>query len=160
MKKFTFSEKNRLRAAPICWIGRALYAKTSHHYLCRLGMLGVLSSSCNGARLLGAESQVCLHRCFWKKAVRRSCGQVLPEENRGALCEDRYADRSKTPPGSDHCRRTRPRALAFKMLAFCKGSARRCRRGEVPAANNVGETGWSGAGEQLRVQKAPRIRSL
>ena len=45
MKNFTFPEKNQLRAWPICWIGRALYAKTSHHYLCRLGMLGVLSSS-------------------------------------------------------------------------------------------------------------------
>src|SRR4030081_2654527 len=103
MKKFTFSGKNRLRVWPICWIERGLYVKTSHHYLCHFGVLGVLSSSCNGARFLGAESQVRLHRCFREKAVRRSRGQVLPKENREAVCEERYADRPEAASGGDHC---------------------------------------------------------
>ena len=43
----------------------------------------------------------------------------------------------------------------IEVLAFREGSAGCCRRSEVPAANNAGETSRPGAGEQLRIQKLP-----
>jgi hypothetical protein len=69
MKNFTFPEKNRLRPWRICWIGRALYAKTSHRYVRHFGMRGILSAPGIGVRVLGAEATICLYRCFWEKAV-------------------------------------------------------------------------------------------
>jgi hypothetical protein len=51
-----------------------LHAKTSHHYLHDFGMPGVLSSPGAGVGVLGAKPEVCLHRCFWQKAVRSSRG--------------------------------------------------------------------------------------
>jgi hypothetical protein len=60
MENFTFSKRNQLRAGPICWIGRAPYAKTSHSYLHGFGMRDVLSLPGIGARVLGAEPEVCL----------------------------------------------------------------------------------------------------
>src|SRR6266705_2400729 len=84
---------------------------------------------------------------------------MLSKENCATVCGG-FEDRSKTAPGSDYCRGTRSRALAFEVLAFCQGSARCCGRSEIPAANTFGETSWSRAREQLRVQKTSCVRSL
>ena len=56
--------------------------------------------------------------------------------------------------------RNAPCPLAFQVLAFREGRAGCCRRGEVPAADNAGETSRPRAREQLRVQKTPRLESL
>src|SRR2546421_3925502 len=136
MKPSNFSQKNQLQAWSICWIGRALYAKTSHRYPHNLGMRDVLSPSSIGAHVLGAKADVCLYGCFWKKTIGRSSRQILPQENRRALCEGGRKYRSKTASSGDHCRGARSRALPFKMLAFCQGSPRCCRSSEIPAADN------------------------
>src|SRR5438270_4844503 len=71
--KFRSAGKNRLRWRPICRIGRALHAKTSQHHHFNLRMRDVLSLSDTGPRILSAASEVCLHRCLWKKAVCANC---------------------------------------------------------------------------------------
>src|SRR5436190_17939040 len=155
-----FVEKNQLRAWPICWIGRALYVKTSHHYLHLFGICGVLSASRVSVDLLCAQPQVCLHRFQWEKAIGRRRGQILPQENRAAVCEGGCKHRSEIASGSHDCPGTSACPLAFEMLAFCEGSAGCCRCGEVQAADNAGQTSRPGVGEQLRVQKTSRLESL
>src|SRR5207249_12221283 len=89
IKTTIFSQKNRLHSGPICWIERALYAKATHHDSCHSGVLGVLSTSGIGAGVFRAEPEICLHRCFREKAIRRRRRQILSKENRQAVCKAR-----------------------------------------------------------------------
>ncbi len=160
MENFTFPEKNKLRAGPICWIGRALYAKTSHSYLRSFWDARRFVSGRHrhwGSRRRSRSLLILMlpgkssRSTSWTNIIQRKLCNRL---RRG------FEDRSKIASRCDHCRGTRRSALAFEVLAFCQGSARCCGRGEIPAANNSGETSRSRAREQLRVQKTSCVRSL
>jgi len=55
--------------------------------------------------------------------------------------------------------RARAHSLS-KCWRFCEGGACCRRRGQIPAANNPGETGRPGVGEELRLQEAAGLGSI